>query len=66
MPEMDGLAATRHIINQYGDSAPPIIAMTANVLSENEAECKQAGMKDFLSKPFTMRQLRDAISKFID
>lgn len=64
MPEMDGLAATRHIINQYGDSAPPIIAMTANVLSENEAECKQAGMKDFLSKPFTIERLEAIIHRW--
>ena len=64
MPEMDGLAATRHIIDQYGDSAPPIIAMTANVLSENEAECKQAGMKDFLSKPFTIERLEAIIQRW--
>ena len=64
MPEMDGLAATRHIINKYGDSAPPIIAMTANVLSENEVECKQAGMKDFLSKPFTIERLEAVIHRW--
>jgi len=64
MPEMDGLAATRHIIDRYGDSAPPIIAMTANVLSENEAECKQAGMKDFLSKPFTIERLEAIIQRW--
>ncbi len=64
MPEMDGLAATRHIIHKYGDSAPPIIAMTANVLSENEAECKQAGMKDFLSKPFTIERLEAIIHRW--
>jgi len=64
MPEMDGLDATRRIIDLYGDSAPPIIAMTANVLSENEAECKQAGMKDFLSKPFTIERLEAIIHRW--
>jgi signal transduction histidine kinase len=64
MPEMDGLDATRHIINQYGENAPPIIAMTANVLSENEAECRQVGMKDFLSKPFTIDRLEAIIQRW--
>lgn len=64
MPEMDGLDATRQIIRQYGENAPPIIAMTANVLSENEAECRQAGMKDFLSKPFTIDRLEAIIHRW--
>jgi signal transduction histidine kinase len=64
MPEMDGLQATRHIIEKYGDKAPPIIAMTANVLSENEQECKEAGMKDFLSKPFTIDRLESIIQRW--
>jgi signal transduction histidine kinase len=64
MPEMDGLQATRYILDKYGDSAPTIIAMTANVMSENELECKQAGMKDFLSKPFTIDRLETIIHKW--
>lgn len=64
MPEMDGLQTTRHIIDKYGDKAPPVIAMTANVLSENEQECREAGMKDFLSKPFTIDRLEAIIHKW--
>ncbi len=64
MPEMDGLQATRYILDKYGDNAPTIIAMTANVMSENEIECKQAGMKDFLSKPFTIDHLEAIINKW--
>jgi signal transduction histidine kinase len=64
MPVMDGLQATRLIVEQYGDNAPPIIAMTANVLSENEVECREAGMKDFLSKPFTIDRLEAIIAKW--
>lgn len=64
MPEMDGLQATRHILKKHGKDAPPIIAMTANVLSENERECTQAGMKDFVSKPFTFERLEDIIQKW--
>jgi signal transduction histidine kinase len=64
MPEMDGLEATKRIIEKYGDKAPPIIAMTANVLSENEIECREAGMKDFLSKPFTIDRLESIIHRW--
>jgi signal transduction histidine kinase/CheY-like chemotaxis protein len=64
MPVMDGLQATKFIIEKYGDNTPPIIAMTANVLSENEAECREAGMKDFLSKPFTIDRLKSIIHRW--
>ncbi|WP_295666508.1 response regulator [uncultured Mucilaginibacter sp.] len=64
MPEMDGLEAAALIIKKYGSSAPPIIAMTANVLSEDEVKCKQAGMRDFISKPFTIERLENVIHKW--
>jgi len=64
MPEMDGLEAAQHIIKKYGAGAPPIIAMTANVLSEDETKCKEAGMKDFISKPFTIERLEKVIHKW--
>ena len=63
MPEMDGLQAAGYIIANY-PAAPPIIAMTANVLSEDEEKCKLAGMCDFISKPFTIERLEDVIYKW--
>ncbi len=40
MPEMDGLEGSKEDrLEKYKDTAPPIIAMTANVLSEDEQEC---------------------------
>jgi signal transduction histidine kinase/ActR/RegA family two-component response regulator len=64
MPEMDGLQAARQIIAAYGGSAPPIIAMTANVMSEDEKECRLAGMSDFISKPFTIDRLEYVVHKW--
>ncbi len=64
MPEMDGLQAAQQIIDTYGNQAPPIIAMTANVLSEDEQKCKEAGMCDFVSKPFTIERLENVVNKW--
>jgi CheY-like chemotaxis protein len=38
--------------------------MTANVLSEDENEFTMAGMKDFVSKPFTFERLENVIQKW--
>jgi signal transduction histidine kinase/AmiR/NasT family two-component response regulator len=64
MPEMDGLQAANYLLSKYPETCPPIIAMTANVLSEDEEKCKQAGMLDFISKPFTIERLEDVIYKW--
>ena len=52
MPNLNGLDATKQIreLAQYRHT--PIIAMTANAFAEDKARCFEAGMSDFLSKPF--------------
>ncbi len=50
MPVMDGLVAAR-AIRESGDSAVPIIAMTANAFVEDRAACLEAGMNDHIAKP---------------
>jgi signal transduction histidine kinase len=64
MPVMDGLQAARYLIKKHNGKLPPIIAMTANVLSEDENECKLAGMSDFISKPFTIDRIESVIYKW--
>lgn len=64
MPEMDGLQAASYLLNKYPGSCPPIIAMTANVLSEDEEKCRIAGMRDFISKPFTIERLEYIVNKW--
>ena len=68
MPEMDGMEATRKILEHYAkiDKKPPvIIAMTANVLEESKNECRLAGMQDFISKPVTPKELENRLGQWI-
>lgn len=64
MPEMDGLEATRQIRQA---AAPirnpniPIIALTANALTEDKQHCFEAGMNDFLVKPIQPEALEAAL-----
>ena len=64
MPGMDGLAATR-IIRAMGGAAArlPIVALTANVMAEQIAACRAAGMDDHLGKPIRTDALFDLIQR---
>ena len=67
MPVMDGLEATRRIRSQEGNSSvrTPIVALTANADRSDEKRCVEAGMDAFISKPFTLEQLKSRISYFV-
>jgi len=57
MPVLDGYAATRQIRQDMGQNTLPIIAMSANVMSEDVAQSRAAGMTDHVGKPFKLAQL---------
>ena len=58
MPEMDGYEAARRIRQLPGRSGlPPIVAITASALQEDHRRAKEAGMDDFLPKPFHDQEL---------
>ena len=63
MPVMDGLAATRAIrsMNRTDARTIPILAMTANTFQEDRDMAAKAGMTGFLSKPFDVDQLYQAL-----
>lgn len=64
MPRMDGISATKKIVELMGKDAPPIIAMTANVFTEDRNMCFEVGMKDFVAKPVTHKDLERVINRF--
>jgi CheY-like chemotaxis protein len=57
MPNVDGLEATRKIREIPGHLNTPIIAMTANTSIEDQTNCFEAGMSDFMAKPFHPNRL---------
>lgn len=57
MPVMDGVEATRSIRALADWGTIPIIAMTANAFAEDREHCHDAGMNDFISKPFDPDEL---------
>jgi hypothetical protein len=66
MPRLNGLNATRWIRQIPGHHDTPIIAMTANAFAEDRARCLEAGMNDFLIKPFDPEKLFAAMAKWLD
>ena len=65
LPGIDGYTATKQIraYERKNDMTPShIIALTADVTNENREKCLQAGMNDYVSKPFNFDLLRDSIA----
>ena len=64
MPEMDGLEATRRIIERWpAGERPWIVAMTAEAMSGDRERCLEAGMNDYLTKPIRVHELVAAIKR---
>ncbi len=73
MPTMDGFAATRAIRAREAEAARvaggapvrrlPIVALTAHAQYSDRQDCLDAGMDDYLTKPFTKADLQGAIDR---
>jgi PAS domain S-box-containing protein len=68
MPEMDGLEATRRIRRMEEERSAtrtPIIAMSAHVREQDKNKCLEAGMDDFIPKPFVPEELFSKITRYL-
>jgi CheY-like chemotaxis protein/HPt (histidine-containing phosphotransfer) domain-containing protein len=63
MPEMDGLEATRRIIERWNGDRPRIVAMTAEAMAGDRERCLAAGMDDYVTKPIRVEELIAAIER---
>lgn len=65
MPEMDGVTACRKIRSlQTDQSSPFIIAMTANAMKGDRETFLSAGMDEYISKPFKIKDVKKVLQHF--
>jgi PAS domain S-box-containing protein len=70
MPDMDGVEAATHIRALYPEDAgpaagrPPIVALTANAFAEDRAAYLEAGLDDYLAKPFEKADLAMLLARW--
>ena len=63
MPDIDGFEVARHI-REHLNYQPVIVAITAGASPEDRQRCLDAGMDDYVMKPFKISQLKDVVLKY--
>ena len=65
MPEMDGLEATRRIVNAAKrEDRPIIVAVTADALQGDRDKCIEAGMDDYITKPIRLADIQEVLERW--
>lgn len=64
MPVLDGFEATREIRRRLAERAPPVIALTANVLALDQQHARDCGMVEHLGKPLDRSELTQALDRW--
>jgi CheY-like chemotaxis protein/anti-sigma regulatory factor (Ser/Thr protein kinase) len=65
MPGTDGAAATRRIREASElNRRTPIVALSANVLADQVAQCHAAGMNDHIAKPIKLEELVEKVARW--
>ncbi|MBD8491423.1 response regulator [Pseudomonas syringae] len=65
MPVMNGYEASRLIRRSGRWPNLPIIALTANAMPEERERCREAGMDDYLAKPFRRAELQGLLDQWV-
>ena len=70
MPILDGYETTRKLrteekyLQMERLRNVPIIALTASAIQGDREKCLAVGMNDYLSKPYSLKDLEEVISKW--
>ena len=64
MPEMDGYETTRYLRTQL-KLQTPVMAMTANAIQGEQLRCLEAGMNDYMSKPFDFHEFYAHVTELL-
>ena len=65
MPGIDGLETTRRLRQRFPGGTLPVIALTAAAFDEDRQRCREAGMDDYLAKPFEFERLEAVLHRWI-
>lgn len=63
MPKMDGLETTRRVRESH-PTRPMIVALTADTVVGMRQKCLQAGMQDYITKPFHVKDMHRILQHF--
>lgn len=66
MPVMDGLEATRRIRQAGPNKATPIVALTGDAVTDVREQCREAGMTDYVAKPFRMEPFTAMVRRWLN
>jgi len=65
MPVMDGLEATRRILEEFGEERPKLVAVSASALVHERQRYFEAGFDDFIPKPVDAQQVYECLATFL-
>jgi CheY-like chemotaxis protein len=65
MPVMDGLEATRRILEKFGEERPKLVAVSASALAHERQGYFEAGFDDFIPKPIDSQRVYSCLATFL-
>jgi len=65
MPQMDGIEATRRILDAFGEAKPKLVAVSASALLSEQQQYLEAGFDDFLAKPVQVKTLYPCLARIL-